>query len=82
MIEIVETHAEKTANLEQQMKTILNLLALLLITGAMSVASDKTVIRIGHFPIASQYFRAAKAVWHHICKRHPLSSGPEPGSGM
>ena len=50
MIEIVETHAEKTANFEQQMKTILNSLALLLITVAMSVASDKTVIRVGHFP--------------------------------
>ena len=32
------------------MKTILNLLALLLITVAVSVASDKTVIRVGHFP--------------------------------
>ena len=32
------------------MKTILNSLALLLITVAVSVASDKTVIRVGHFP--------------------------------
>src|SRR6266436_9645910 len=32
------------------MKTILNSLALLLITAAGSVASDKTVIRVGHFP--------------------------------
>src|ERR1700693_280161 len=32
------------------MKTIRNWLALLLITVAVSVASDKTVIRVGHFP--------------------------------
>jgi NitT/TauT family transport system substrate-binding protein len=32
------------------MKPILNSLALLLITVAVSVASDKTVIRVGHFP--------------------------------
>src|SRR6478735_4801899 len=32
------------------MKTIHNSLALLLITVAVSVASDKTVIRVGHFP--------------------------------
>ena len=32
------------------MKTILNSLALLLITVTVSVASDKTVIRVGHFP--------------------------------
>lgn len=32
------------------MKTIFNSLALLLITVAVSVASDKTVIRVGHFP--------------------------------
>jgi NitT/TauT family transport system substrate-binding protein len=32
------------------MKTILNSLALLLITVAVSVASDKAVIRVGHFP--------------------------------
>src|SRR5882672_9175456 len=32
------------------MKTIRNWLALLLITIAVSVASDKTVIRVGHFP--------------------------------
>src|ERR1700745_1303713 len=32
------------------MKTILNSLALLLITVAVSAASDKTVIRVGHFP--------------------------------
>jgi len=50
VIKIVETGAEKTTNFEQQMKTILNSLALLLITVAVSVASDKTVIRVGHFP--------------------------------
>src|ERR1700722_31265 len=32
------------------MKTILNSLALLLITVAVSATSDKTVIRVGHFP--------------------------------
>src|SRR6201981_3547881 len=32
------------------MKTIFNSLALLLITVAVSAASDKTVIRVGHFP--------------------------------
>src|ERR1700726_157278 len=32
------------------MKTILKSLALLLITVTVSVASDKTVIRVGHFP--------------------------------
>ena len=32
------------------MKTTLNPLALLLITVVMSVAGDKTVIRVGHFP--------------------------------
>src|SRR6478735_1330352 len=32
------------------MKTVFNSLALLLITVAGSVASDKTVIRVGHFP--------------------------------
>ncbi len=32
------------------MKIILNSLALLLITVAVSAASDKTVIRVGHFP--------------------------------
>jgi NitT/TauT family transport system substrate-binding protein len=32
------------------MKPILNSLALLLITVALSVANDKTVIRVGHFP--------------------------------
>ena len=37
-------------NFKLQMKTILNSLALVLITGAMSVASDKTAIRVGHFP--------------------------------
>jgi NitT/TauT family transport system substrate-binding protein len=35
---------------ERQMKPILNSLALLLITVALSVANDKTVIRVGHFP--------------------------------
>src|ERR1700686_3827591 len=49
-IEIVETHAEKTTNFGQQMKTILNSIALLFITVAVSATSDKTVIRIGHFP--------------------------------
>jgi NitT/TauT family transport system substrate-binding protein len=32
------------------MKTIRNWLTLLLVTVAVSVASDKTVIRVGHFP--------------------------------
>ena len=32
------------------MKTIRNWLTLLLLTVAVSVASDKTVIRVGHFP--------------------------------
>src|SRR6202048_5554237 len=32
------------------MKTILNSLALLLITVAVSVATEKTVVRVGHFP--------------------------------
>src|SRR5260221_8128905 len=32
------------------MKTIFNSFALLLITVVVSVASDKTVIRVGHFP--------------------------------
>src|ERR1700720_2113856 len=32
------------------MKTIFNSFALLLITVAVSLASDKTVIRVGHFP--------------------------------
>jgi hypothetical protein len=32
------------------MKPILNSLALLLITVAVSVAGDKAVIRVGHFP--------------------------------
>src|ERR1700726_2051517 len=32
------------------MKTILNSLALLLITVTMSVATEKTVVRVGHFP--------------------------------
>jgi hypothetical protein len=41
---------KKTTNFEQQMKTILNSLALLLITVAVSAAGDKTVIRVGHFP--------------------------------
>jgi NitT/TauT family transport system substrate-binding protein len=34
----------------KQMKPILNSVALLLITIAVSVAKDKTVIRVGHFP--------------------------------
>jgi NitT/TauT family transport system substrate-binding protein len=40
----------KNYDFEQQMKIILNSLALLLITVAVSAASDKTVIRVGHFP--------------------------------
>ena len=35
---------------QRQMKPILNSLALLLITVAVSVPNDKTVIRVGHFP--------------------------------
>ena len=50
VLEIVEAHAEKTTNFERQMKTILNSLALLLIAAAVTVASDRTVIRVGHFP--------------------------------
>src|ERR1700745_568483 len=40
----------KSTTFKQQMKTIFNSLALLLITVAVPVASDKTVIRVGHFP--------------------------------
>jgi NitT/TauT family transport system substrate-binding protein len=40
----------KNYDFEQQMKIILNSLALLLVTVAVSAASDKTVIRVGHFP--------------------------------
>jgi NitT/TauT family transport system substrate-binding protein len=50
VIKIIETDAEKTANFEQRMKTILNSVALLLITVGVAAASDKTVIRVGHFP--------------------------------
>jgi sulfonate transport system substrate-binding protein len=41
---------KKIATLDKQMKTLLSSLALLLIPVAVSIADEKTVIRIGHFP--------------------------------
>src|SRR5258708_885132 len=48
------------------MKTIFNSLALLLITIAVSVASDKTVIRVGHLPNITH----AQGLVAHNLSRH------------